>query len=54
MDIEEWLQYGVERGFCSAVVCSTHDGLPLTEEEDQEFDDGYDACVPAIRIWAQG
>lgn len=52
MDKYEWLEYGIENGFCSRVVCSTHDGLPLTDEEDAEFEDGYDPCVPAVRIWA--
>jgi len=53
MDIYEWLDYGVAHGFCSDVVCSTHDGFPYTDEEEEEFDAGYDPCITAVRIWIQ-
>ena len=53
MDIHEWLDYGVEHGFCSDVVCFTHDGFPYTDEEEEEFDAGYDPCISAVRIWIQ-
>lgn len=51
MDRDEWYRYGLEQGFCGPSVCSTHDGLPATEEEDNEFMDGYDPCIFVIRIY---
>ena len=51
MDIYEWLSYGMERGFCTDVVCETHDGIPQTMEEIVQWDAGEDPCVPALRIW---
>ena len=39
------------KGWCSDVVCSTHDGLPLTEEEENEMEEGWDPCIPAIRLY---
>lgn len=51
MTQHEWLEYGIEKGFCSKLVCSTHDGLPSSgEEEDAEWEEGGDPCVPAVRI----
>ena len=50
MDIYEWIQYGVERKYCSSPVCSTHDGLPMTDEENVQWDDGGDPCVHALRL----
>ena len=51
MDIYEWLSYGMEQGFCTDVVCETHDGIPQTMEESVQWDAGEDPCVPALRIW---
>jgi len=47
----EWLQYGIKKGFCSDIVCNTHDGLPVvSDEEEAEWEAGGDPCVPAVRI----
>lgn len=54
MTIDEWLQYGVDRKYCSEPVCSTHEGLPITKEEEKEWDEGYDPCAPGVRLWAEG
>jgi len=51
MTIYEWLQYGIDKGYCSDAVCATHDGLPDTDEEMQEWEDGGDPCMSAVRIW---
>jgi hypothetical protein len=51
VDIYEWLSYGMEQGFCTDVVCETHDGIPQTMEEIVQWDAGEDPCVPALRIW---
>lgn len=51
MNIHEWLDYGVERGFCSEVVCATHDGLPDIDDETDAWDRGDDPCVPAVRLY---
>ena len=50
MNLLEWLRYGIEHGFCSDVVCATHDGLPLTQEEEDQWEDGIDACVFGVRV----
>jgi hypothetical protein len=51
LDLAEWLEIGIGRGWISEVVCSTHDLVPLTKEEAGFFEDGLDPCVPAVRVW---
>jgi len=46
----EWLETGIALGYCTRPVCATHDGLPSTDEEDAEWEDGYDPCVAAVRL----
>lgn len=46
----EWLQIGIKEGWCSELVCDTHQGLPSTDEEDARWEAGEDPCVPAVRI----
>jgi hypothetical protein len=53
MDItfDEWIAYGLEKGWCGPPVCYTHDGLPMSENEMQEFDDGTDPCMHIVRMY---
>jgi hypothetical protein len=51
MTFDYWLSLGIKHGFCGPVVCSTHDGTPLSVEEEEEFEDGYDPCVHVIRAY---
>jgi hypothetical protein len=48
---QEWLEIGMDLGYCSEPVCNTHDGLPSTPEEDEMWEDGGDPCVPAVRLY---
>lgn len=50
MPLHLWLALGVRRGFCTEPVCSTHAGLPSTDEEDADWEAGLDPCVPAVRL----
>jgi hypothetical protein len=50
MDFEQWLKTGIENGWCGPAVCFTHDGLPTTQAEDEEFDNG-DPCIHVIRLY---
>lgn len=54
MTFEEWLNYGRYRGFCSAAVCATHDGVPSTEAEDAEWENDGEPCVLIIRPYMDG
>lgn len=48
-----WMRSGRDRGWVSEIVCNTHSGLPSTEEEDEQWDEGYDPCVFAVRVWVE-
>lgn len=50
-DFELWLKHGVEKGWCGPAVCETHDGLPMSEPEEAEFNDGSDPCIHIVRLY---
>jgi hypothetical protein len=47
---DEWLQEGISNGFVGPAICYTHDGLPLSEQENEEFEEG-DPCVHILRLY---
>ena len=51
MTFDEWLRYGIGKGWASDVNCYTHEGFDLTPEDISEFDEGGDPCVHVVRIW---
>jgi len=51
MTQDEWIVYGVEHGFCSVPVCDMHEGVPMTDEEEAEMEDGGDPCMHVLRLW---
>lgn len=48
---DEWLEIGLKNGWCTDVVCYTHDSVEMTDEEIHEFDEDLDACIPIVRLW---
>ena len=51
LEFEEWMSYGVNKGWCGPPVCTTHDGLPMSEQEDTEFGEGQDPCIHVVRMY---
>lgn len=51
MNLGEWLRHGIDAGYCTNPSCNTHDGPEMTEDELEQFDDGYDPCVHIVRLW---
>jgi hypothetical protein len=51
LDFDEWMSYGIKKGWCGPPVCSTHDGLPMSEQEDVEFGEGQDPCIHVVRMY---
>lgn len=50
-EVWEWLQVGIDKGWVTEPFCYTHDGDPyMSEEEQQEWEDGGDPCAPVIKI----
>jgi hypothetical protein len=51
LSYDEWMTYGIKKGWCGPPVCYTHDGLPMSEQEDVEFGEGQDPCVHIVRMY---
>ena len=51
-NFEEWITTGILNGWISQPVCSTHDGIPSTHDEDLEWAEGGDPCIYAVRIFS--
>jgi hypothetical protein len=49
---DDWLLLGIQNGWVSKPVCSVHDGIPSTREEDLDWEDGGDPCVYAVRLFS--
>lgn len=45
-----WLEVGVRKGWVGAPICHTHDGLPMSEEEELQFEEG-DPCIHVLRLY---
>jgi len=50
-DMLEWVNTGVSKGWVCAPICNTHEGLPITEAEEADWEEGYDNCIFAMRLW---
>lgn len=48
MTFDFWMEIGLRNGFIGPPVCYTHDGLPMSEEEEEELGEG-DPCIHVIR-----
>lgn len=53
-DVNAWLSIGIGHGWVSKPVCSTHDRIPTSTEEETAWDEGLDPCMPVVRIWTDG
>lgn len=51
MTFEDWIKYGISMGWCGPPVCSTHDGVPTSASEDEEWENGSDPCIHVIRMY---
>jgi hypothetical protein len=51
IDFNVWLQMGYANGWVGPAVCSTHDGVPMSASEENEFDDG-EPCIHVLRLYS--
>jgi hypothetical protein len=49
-EFNEWLQEGIDLGFVGPAICQTHDGLPLSEQEERDFEES-DPCIHILRLY---
>ena len=50
LNFDEWVQYGINNGFCSEQYCETHDGPPYSQSEALVWEDGGDLCLHSVRL----
>ena len=54
MDIEKWVQIGIDNKWISPGFCITHEGDPyMTPEEEAEWEDGGDPCCVVFKVLQQ-
>lgn len=51
MIFDDWLKTGIQNNWISPPVCHTHDGLPTSHHEDQQFEEGDDPCIHILRLY---
>lgn len=52
MNHNDWINMGVEEGWCGPAVCYTHDGIPTSEYEEDEIEvDGEYPCIHIMRLY---
>ncbi|NBO53323.1 MAG: hypothetical protein EBU84_01755 [Actinobacteria bacterium] len=51
LDFDGWMRIGLSRGWCGPPVCYTHDGVPSTAQEDDEWIEGKDPCMHIVRLY---
>lgn len=49
-DFEQWIRWGWEQGWVSPIVCNSHDGVPMSEAEEEEWEEG-DPCIHVVRLY---
>lgn len=50
-DFWHWVKHGERKGWITGPVCATHDGIPGTDEENEEWEEGHDPCQHVLRLW---
>ena len=50
LSFDDWLVYGVAKGYCTPQYCDTHDGGYWTETEAAQLEEGYDPCCHVVRL----
>ena len=48
---DEWLAFGIDHKWCLYPTCYIHDGLPTSDEEEEELEQGGDPCIYAVRVF---
>lgn len=50
LDFEQWLEVGIRQGFVSPPTCNTHEGVPMTVFEENDWEEGEDPCIHILRL----
>lgn len=50
MTFDEWIKFGFDQGWCSPPICEMHDGTPMSEDEEVDWDEG-EPCIHVVRLY---
>jgi hypothetical protein len=50
MTFEEWLQLGIDAGFCTDQYCAFHSCPPLSPAEEALLDEDEEICYHVVRL----
>jgi hypothetical protein len=50
LEFNIWYKNGVDRGWISEIFCDTHEGAPMTDDEELEWSEGGDPCSFHVKI----
>jgi hypothetical protein len=51
MTFDDWVAYGITKGWVTRPFCNTHDGDPyMTEEDEQAWEEGGDPCMHVLKL----
>lgn len=53
MTLDEWIRFGIDHGWVTE-ACATHDGVPMSADEERDWAQGYGPCQPVLRVWFDG
>ena len=52
IDFDTWLAYGIDNKWALYPTCYIHDGVPTTDEEEEEMEEGGDPCMHVVRVFS--
>lgn len=50
-EFDKWYEIGLRNSWISPSVCYTHDGVPSTSTEDEQWSNGDDPCIFIMRSY---
>lgn len=52
IEFDEWMTFGIKKGWCGPPVCEVHDGMPMSAEEWATAEvDGEPPCLHIVRLY---
>lgn len=47
----QWIEIGIQQGWCGPSTCSVHKGIPISQEEENRILNGEDTCIQIVRLY---
>jgi len=50
MNFDDWYKYGIQHEYISETFCLTHDLGPMSDLENELWEEGVDLCAFGVRL----